>query len=1206
MGNAHRSVWGRAGALGGVATMLIAAAALLLPATPAQADTFSTQSVSGTAGVNILACPSATTCVALGSNSSDQGVVVTIDIGASGAADTFSTQVVPTLVAPDPEYSGIACASSTSCVAVAMSNDSNNSAEVVPITIGSTVTVGTPQVVPGIFAFNAVACPSATSCVAVGETTWGGSQGVVVPITIGTTDTVGATQVPSGLGVAVGVTCPSATTCEVFGSGTFSSNVTPITIGTPDTVGVTQSVPGTFSISSMACASPTSCEAVGGDGAVAVTIGTPNTYGTVQAVPGVLYVLSVACPSGATSCEAVGETSTGQGVVVPLADGIPGVPEVAAAFYNGLNAVACATFTSCVAVGGIPSVLNVSVSALTATISGTVTYAGTTTPVIGAPVQACTTDGAFCTPALYSTDSSGDYSLPVPPGGNYVVTAFSPVGQALTQGSTSSFPVSLAGQSGVDIALSPGPGLISGMTVTGVGGQVFTSASARPVVNWGSPFKIHLPAAMFPSDEITTVQTLVVTGVNETTGSADSLTVYAGGETTISSGPDAGQPAAVGLVVGSSGLDLTVPPLSPIHGSVSFSLTSFSVPNPPTGVALAGANPVLFTNGSPDQSATITATDFGVLHSIGTPTITGPDASSFSLSSSSSTCQPSAPIIQNASGTPGPLTSCAIGVDWSPPVTPGAALYHATMNVPVTDSAGRSAILPVPLLACDIRLVSAATCSAPGSGTPGGGSGGTPSYSGPNIPIGGVYVDPSGIVQASTSDGVVPLSGASVTLSLLDPATGLYLAVPQGSDIMSPGNQINPQTTLADGAFGWDTLAGTYEITAQMSGCTSPVTSPPETVPPPATGLVLTLNCPGLTQAATTTSLTVNQSPIATGQAAIFTATVAGASPSGTVSLTDDGAPLAVVPLDASNGTASLTTAALAPGDHTIVATYSGDAANAPSSAPVTIDVVVPETVQAPQTIAFTSTAPNPGVVGTTFTPTATGGDSGTPVTFSLDGTSTGCTLSIAGLVTFTTAGNCVIDANQVGTASYLRASQVHQTITVSDASTTTTTTTTTTTVPTTSTTTPAAPPATTTTTTTVPTTSTTTPPTTTTTTTPAKPRITINSNSLVLGKTLLAPVKLTCSTATCSGSVQLTEQVTTKVIEKVKGKSKVVTKTTTVVLASASYKLAKSKSGTFNLVPKTTGPSVLIKASRKSPLHEKITAAVKGGISTSKMITVT
>jgi hypothetical protein len=219
-------------------------------------------------------------------------------------------------------------------------------------------------------------------------------------------------------------------------------------------------------------------------------------------------------------------------------------------------------------------------------------------------------------------------------------------------------------------------------------------------------------------------------------------------------------------------------------------------------------------------------------------------------------------------------------------------------------------------------------------------------------------------------------------------------------------------------------------------------------------------------------------------------------------------------------------------------------------------------------------------------------------VTFSLDGTSTGCTLNGSGLVSFTTVGICVIDANEAGTASYMPAAQVQQTITVIVASAPTSPATTS--VPTAPTTTPTTTPVTTTT-TVVPIKST----------TPARPRITINSGSLVLSaKTLFAPVKLTCSTATCSGSVQLTETITTKVTErvKVKGKfvTKVVTKTTTLVLASTSFKLAKGVSGTFNLVPKTKGPSELIKASRKSPLHEKITVAVKGGVSTSKMITVT
>ena len=41
------------------------------------------------------------------------------------------------------------------------------------------------------------------------------------------------------------------------------------------------------------------------------------------------------------------------------------------------------------------------------------------------------------------------------------------------------------------------------------------------------------------------------------------------------------------------------------------------------------------------------------------------------------------------------------------------------------------------------------------------------------------------------------------------------------------------------------------------------------------------------------------------------------------------------------------------------------------------------------QTITFTSTAPTPAVGGPTYTPTATGGASGNPVTFTIDGTST-------------------------------------------------------------------------------------------------------------------------------------------------------------------------------------------------------------------------
>jgi hypothetical protein len=82
------------------------------------------------------------------------------------------------------------------------------------------------------------------------------------------------------------------------------------------------------------------------------------------------------------------------------------------------------------------------------------------------------------------------------------------------------------------------------------------------------------------------------------------------------------------------------------------------------------------------------------------------------------------------------------------------------------------------------------------------------------------------------------------------------------------------------------------------------------------------------------------------------------------------------------------------------------------------------------QTITFTSANPSPvRVGGPTYTPTATA-TSGLPVSISLDNTSTGCSLA-GGVVTFTAAGTCKVDANQAGNATYSPAPQVQQSISV-------------------------------------------------------------------------------------------------------------------------------------------------------------------------------
>jgi uncharacterized protein YhjY with autotransporter beta-barrel domain len=89
----------------------------------------------------------------------------------------------------------------------------------------------------------------------------------------------------------------------------------------------------------------------------------------------------------------------------------------------------------------------------------------------------------------------------------------------------------------------------------------------------------------------------------------------------------------------------------------------------------------------------------------------------------------------------------------------------------------------------------------------------------------------------------------------------------------------------------------------------------------------------------------------------------------------------------------------------------------------------------ASQTIAFTSTAPVAAVVGgATYTPSATA-TSGLPVAFTIDPASNSVCTIAAGVVSFTGAGTCRINADQPGNANYDAATQVQQSFAVTVAS---------------------------------------------------------------------------------------------------------------------------------------------------------------------------
>lgn len=111
-----------------------------------------------------------------------------------------------------------------------------------------------------------------------------------------------------------------------------------------------------------------------------------------------------------------------------------------------------------------------------------------------------------------------------------------------------------------------------------------------------------------------------------------------------------------------------------------------------------------------------------------------------------------------------------------------------------------------------------------------------------------IYIDPSGHVRDEDGD---PISGATVELFRSDTPKGEFTPVPDGSDIMSPSNRANPDISSGDGHFGWDVIAGYYQVRVSKDGCVAPGSDEPVLrsrimeIPPPVTDLDLRLRCDG-------------------------------------------------------------------------------------------------------------------------------------------------------------------------------------------------------------------------------------------------------------------------------------------------------------------------------------------------------------------------
>ncbi len=107
------------------------------------------------------------------------------------------------------------------------------------------------------------------------------------------------------------------------------------------------------------------------------------------------------------------------------------------------------------------------------------------------------------------------------------------------------------------------------------------------------------------------------------------------------------------------------------------------------------------------------------------------------------------------------------------------------------------------------------------------------------------YIDPSGTVLDTNGH---PIKGATVTILHSYTKNGAYLAVSKTSPGILPAT--DPETTASDGVFHWEVYAGWYKVQASAPGCVNParrsaktVTIGPYPVPPPQTGLTITMSC---------------------------------------------------------------------------------------------------------------------------------------------------------------------------------------------------------------------------------------------------------------------------------------------------------------------------------------------------------------------------
>ena len=340
--------------------------------------------------LNAVSCLSASSCVAVGGYTNSLGGPVTLAERWTGAA--WAVQSTPNPTGAQFSFlAGVACVSSTACIAVGVS-DQGSLAEHWDGTSWSIRSTPTSQS-PGAALFS-VSCTSASACVAVGSTSpnsgmtlaerWNGSNW-----------TLQSTPNPAGSQDAVlnSVACSSSSACTAVGWSVDSSNTFSTVAerwnGDSWSLQSTPNDPGLSQLGGVACPTDSACIAAGigvdASGAlVSLNEGWDGTQWSIQPAANPLgtrgaNLFGVSCKS-ASACMAVGQLTdfpqgNPRGTLAETFDGttwrIVPTPNPDGAPNGALNGVSCTSPSTCVAVGAAFDSSGNSVGTLTERWNGT-------------------------------------------------------------------------------------------------------------------------------------------------------------------------------------------------------------------------------------------------------------------------------------------------------------------------------------------------------------------------------------------------------------------------------------------------------------------------------------------------------------------------------------------------------------------------------------------------------------------------------------------------------------------------------------------------------------------------------------------------------------------------------------------------------------------------------------------------------------------